>query len=98
MVIRHCLKKIFKRCNKYGKLFDRIGDYLTQKDRELSGIEKYIIVFQKLKRALEKMLADPACKQDEEYMDFALAGFQQLHLARSEINYQALNGIYIPIV
>lgn len=62
-----------------------------------SGIEKYIIVFQRLKRPLEKMLGDPACNQDEEYMGFVLAGFQQLRLARSEINYQALNGIYIPI-
>ena len=98
MVIRHSLKKIVHRCNKYGKLFDRIDDYLTQKDRELSGIEKYLAIFQKLKPALEKMLVDPARRQDEDYMRFVLAVFQQLHLARSEINFQALNGIYIPIV
>ena len=98
MVIRHCLKKIVRRCNKYGNLFDRIDDYLSQKDQELSGIEKYLTLFQKLKPVLEKMLVDPARREDEDYMRFVLALFQELRSARSEINFQALNGMYIPIV
>ena len=98
MVIRHCLTKIVKRCNKYGKLFDRIGDYLTQKDRRLSGIGEYLNIFRKLKHALEKMFENPACTQDEKLMNIVLAGFNNLYFARSKINYQALNGIYIPTV
>ena len=98
MVIRHCLTKIVKRCNKYGKLFDRIGDYLTQKDQKLSGIETYLLTFQELNYALKEMLVNLARTQDEELMDFVFDGFQSLYSARSEINYQALNGIYIPTV
>ena len=41
---------------------------------------------------------DPARGENDYYMRLVLAIFQQLHLARREINFQALNGIYIPIV
>ena len=98
MVIRHCLKKIVQRCNKYGTLFDHIDNYLTRKDQELSGIGKFLAYFGHLKPALQKLLVHPACGEDEEYVRFVLALFQELHFARNKINFQVLNGIYISIV
>ena len=83
-----------QRCNKYGKLFDRIDDYLTQKDQELCGIGKYLIFFRKLKPALQKILVDPARGENDHYMRLVLTIFQHLRSARREINFQALNGIH----
>ncbi|MCJ1346245.1 hypothetical protein MMC31_004460 [Peltigera leucophlebia] len=98
MVIRYSLKKIVTRFNKYGKLFDSIDNYLTQKDQELSGIKKYLAVFQKLKPSLEKMSVDPTRTRDDGYMRYVLAAFNKLNSARSEIHFRVLNGIHIPIV
>lgn len=94
MVIQHCIKKIAQRFNKYGKLFDHVDDYLTPIFRERCGIEEYLVFFQQLKPVIVKMMAVPALRKDEKWMGYVLFVFQNLHLARREINFEALNGMY----
>ncbi len=87
MVIRHSLKKIVKRFNKYGNLFDRVNDYLTHQDQKLCGIENYLAIFRKLKLLLERMY------EGKGSMRLVTAVFQKLHSARSEIDFETLDGI-----
>ncbi len=94
MVIQYCIKKIARRCKKYGKLLDRVDDYLTPEFQERCGIESYIVFFQQLKPAIENMCAVPARRKNKKWMDYVLTLFQKLHFARKGINFIAVNGIY----
>lgn len=71
-----------------------MDDYLTPEFRERCGIESYMAYFHPLRTAIHDMWMVPARRKDYEWMDYVLALFQELHFARTRIDFAVANGIY----
>lgn len=71
-----------------------MDDYLTPIFWERCGIEDYLIFFQQLRPVIVKIMVVPALRKEEKWIDYVLFVFQNLHLARRGINFEALNDMY----